>query len=48
MVMPGDTGYGSAFLLHFYTWTLIIVSIFIIIAVAVVLAISSMNAHFVH
>lgn len=45
-IMPGDTGYGSAFFgLHFYTWTLI-TSILIIIAVAVVLAISSMNVAF--
>lgn len=40
------TGYGSAFFgLHFYTWTLI-TSILIIIAVAVILAISSMNVAF--
>lgn len=45
-IMPGDTGYGSAFLgLHFYTWTLIM-SILIITAVAVVLTISSMNVAF--
>ncbi|HER1248172.1 TPA: disulfide bond formation protein B [Salmonella enterica subsp. salamae serovar 48:z:e,n,x,z15] len=45
-IMPGDAGYGSTFLgLHFYTWTLII-SVLIMTAVAVVLAISSMNVTF--
>jgi disulfide bond formation protein DsbB len=43
-IMPGDTGYGSAFLgLHFYTWSLV-TSVVIIVATAVVLAISDMNA----
>ncbi|MBD8129312.1 disulfide bond formation protein B [Pantoea agglomerans] len=43
-IMPGDTGYGSAFLgLHFYTWALV-TSVVIIAATAVVLAISEMNA----
>lgn len=43
-IMPGDTGYGSAFLgLHFYTWALVR-SVVIIAATAVVLAISEMNA----
>ncbi|ECG8588505.1 disulfide bond formation protein B [Salmonella enterica subsp. salamae] len=45
-IIPGDTGYGSTFLgLHFYTWVLI-VSVLIIAAVAVVLAISNMSAAF--
>lgn len=42
-IMPGDTGYGSAFLgMHFYTWALV-TSVVIITATAVILAISEMN-----
>lgn len=44
-IMPGDTGYGSAFLDYTFIRTLI-TSILIIIAVAVILAISSMNVAF--
>ncbi|ECF4921689.1 TPA: disulfide bond formation protein B [Salmonella enterica subsp. indica] len=45
-IMPGDAGYGSTFLgLHFYTWSLII-SVLIMAAVAVALAINSMNITF--
>lgn len=44
-IMPGDTGYGSAFLDYTFMRTLI-TSILIIIAVAVILAISSMNVAF--
>lgn len=45
-IMPGDTGYGSAFLgLHFYTCALI-TSILIIFAVAVILAISDLKIVF--
>ncbi|MGK0737010.1 disulfide bond formation protein B [Yokenella regensburgei] len=45
-IMPGDTGYGSAFLgLHFYTWSLIM-SVLVITAVAVILAISDLNVMF--
>lgn len=43
-IMPGDIGYGSAFFgLHFYTWVLV-TSVVIIAATAVVLSISEMNA----
>lgn len=44
-IMPGDTGYGSTFLDYTFIRTLI-TSILIIIAVAVILAISSMNVAF--
>jgi len=45
-IMPGDTGYGSAFIgLHFYTFALI-VSVIIIAASTAILSISDMSFSF--